>query len=253
MRRRLAFIRYIHHLGVDQASLPEPPSSASILMFHDAVEGFLLLAAEHHGVTPPTEFEKYWQVLKTTAGVGLPIRQGMKRLNKIRVNLKHNGSRPDQETIDQARSDTTALFQEATPLAFGLDHATVSMADLISYQPVRELVREAETASAGGDHITAMIALADASKKSPSHRRRLCCPAGSSGTTATSDAHPASHHFPRSSVIERHAPVTPFRRSPGRGASPVPAITIGTFRAPYAKESLAAAHSRLLSASMAFP
>ena len=48
-------------------------------------------------------------------------------------------------------------------------------------------------------------------------------------------------HFPRSSVIGHHAPVTlPQVTGPGR-ASPVPAVTIRTFRAPYAGESLAAA------------
>jgi hypothetical protein len=29
----------------------------------------------------------------------------------------------------------------------------------------------------------------------PSHRPGLCCPRGSSGTTAASDAHPAPAHF----------------------------------------------------------
>jgi hypothetical protein len=59
-------------------------------------------------------------------------------------------------------------------------------------------------------------------------------------------------HFPRSSVIGRHAPTTrppprtaPQQRSPqviGPGrASPVPAVTMRTFRAPYAGEFLAAA------------
>jgi hypothetical protein len=164
LRRRLAFIRYLHHLGNDQAHLPEPQSSASILMFHDAVEAFLLLTGEHFGV-PLGEFEKYWQALKVATGVDLPIRQGMKRLNKLRVNLKHYGGRPDQETIDQVRSDTASFFQEATPLVFSLDYATVSMADVISHLRARDLVRQAEHASASGDQIAAMVALADAGEE----------------------------------------------------------------------------------------
>ena len=48
-------------------------------------------------------------------------------------------------------------------------------------------------------------------------------------------------HFPGSPVIGRHAPATlPQATGPGR-ASPVPATTIDTFRAPYAGESLTAA------------
>ena len=48
-------------------------------------------------------------------------------------------------------------------------------------------------------------------------------------------------HFPGSPVIGRHAPVTtPQVTGPGR-ASPVPAATLDTFRAPYAGEFLTAA------------
>ncbi len=43
----------------------------------------------------------------------------------------------------------------------------------------------------------------------PSHHPGLCCPSGSSGTTAASDAHPARAHFPGSPVIGRNAPTTP--------------------------------------------
>jgi hypothetical protein len=41
---RLAFIRFLHHQGVQQSRLPEPQSSASVMTLHDAVEAFLLLA-----------------------------------------------------------------------------------------------------------------------------------------------------------------------------------------------------------------
>ena len=44
---RLAFIRYLHHQSAQEARLPEPQSSAAVLLLHDAVEAFLLLAAEH--------------------------------------------------------------------------------------------------------------------------------------------------------------------------------------------------------------
>ena len=76
----------------------------------------------------------------------------------------------------------------------------------------------------------------------PSHHRRLCCPPGSTGTTAASDAHPASNPLPE--VIGCRTPRSgsskPQATGPGR-ASPVPAITIWTFRAPYAGGFLTAA------------
>jgi hypothetical protein len=58
--RRLAYIRYLHSLGIEHARLPDPMSSAALLMFHDAVESFLLMAGEHLGAPSIHEFEKYW-------------------------------------------------------------------------------------------------------------------------------------------------------------------------------------------------
>jgi len=55
----------------------------------------------------------------------------------------------------------------------------------------------------------------------PSHHPGFCCPAGSSGTTAASDALPARHPLPGSApVIGRDAPTANFRRPPGRGGPP---------------------------------
>src|SRR6266567_7963252 len=131
---RLAFIRYLHHQGVQQARLPEPQSSAAVLLLHDAVEAFLLLAAEHLGTAPPREFGQYWDVLspaKLTGGVDLAVKQGMVRLNKIRVNLKHHGVQPGKAAIDQNLADAATFFAANTRLVFGVDYDQVSMADVI--------------------------------------------------------------------------------------------------------------------------
>ena len=162
---RLAFIRYLHHQGVQQACLPEPQSSAAVLLLHDAVEAFLLLAAEHLGAAAPREFGQYWDVLspaKLTGGVDLAVKQGMVRLNKVRVNLKHHGVQPGKAAIDQNLADAATFFAANTRLVFDIDYDRVSMADVIEQEKVRELVRKAEAPNAGGDHISAMIALSDA-------------------------------------------------------------------------------------------
>jgi hypothetical protein len=85
----------------------------------------------------------------------------MKRLNKVRVALKHHGAHPDKATIDLLVEDTAVFFAANTPAVFGLDYTTISLAEVIADETVRQLVRDAETASADGDHIAAMIALAD--------------------------------------------------------------------------------------------
>ena len=162
--RRLAYIRYLHHLGAEQARMPEPLSSASVLMLHDAVETFLLLATEFVGENPPAQFERYWDTLdgKLRNGASLTTRQGMRRLNKVRVNLKHHGAHPDAPTIELAVADTQAFMTLNTQLAFGLDYEVVSMTHLITQTRVRELVATAEKANASLDRKAAMVALVDA-------------------------------------------------------------------------------------------
>lgn len=162
--RRLAFIRYLHTLGTEQARLPEPLSSACVLTLQDAVESFLILATDHFGAGASPNFDRYWEKLAPHLpdGVGLAVEQGMKRLNKARVNLKHYGARPDAESIALAVRDTATFMASNTMLVFGIDYESVSMAHVIVQEPVRELVTKAESASASGDRIGAMIALADA-------------------------------------------------------------------------------------------
>lgn len=162
---RLAFIRFLHHQGVQQSRLPEPQSSAAVMTLHDAVEAFLLLAGEHLGAPESREFEKYWDVLspaKNPRGVDLAVRQGMARLNKVRVTLKHHGGHPSTATISQIVDDTATFFAANTKIVFGVDYDEMSMADLIEQDRVRVLVRSAETAAAAGGIIAAMIALSDA-------------------------------------------------------------------------------------------
>jgi hypothetical protein len=45
--RRLAFIRLLYQQGVGQSQLPEPLSFSCVLTFHDTIELFVILAAEH--------------------------------------------------------------------------------------------------------------------------------------------------------------------------------------------------------------
>jgi hypothetical protein len=163
--RRLAYIRYLHGLGIEQSRLPDPMSSAALLMFHDAVDSFLLMAAEHLGAPAIHEFEKYWDALKPaklTGGVDLPVQQGMKRLNRQRVALKHHGSQPNQATIELIKNDTDTFLAAACQLLFGQDYNAISMSSVIPQKAVRDLAVQADTASASGDPVSAMIALVDA-------------------------------------------------------------------------------------------
>jgi hypothetical protein len=134
-------------------------------MFHDAVESFLLMTAEHLGAPAIQQFEKYWDALKPSklsGGVDLPVQQGMKRLNKQRVALKHHGSQPNQATIELAKNDTDAFLTATSQLVFGQDYNAVSMSSVIPQQGVRDLAVQADGAIASGDYVSAMTALVDA-------------------------------------------------------------------------------------------
>lgn len=163
--RRIAYIRFLHHLGVEQARLPEPMCSASVLMFHDAAESFLLMAAEHLRAPSIYEFEKYWEALKPqklAGGVDLPVQQGMKRLNGARKQVKHHGGHPSPATIELIKNDTATFLAAATQIVFGIDYDAASMASVIPQAPVRDLAMKADVANSSGDHIGAMVHLADA-------------------------------------------------------------------------------------------
>ncbi|GAA1423042.1 hypothetical protein ACFQZ4_54420 [Catellatospora coxensis] len=162
--RRLAYIRYLHQLGIDQGKLPPPMSSVALLMLHDAIESYYLLAGEHLGTTGSYDFDGYPAAInaKLPTGTSITGKQAMKRLNKARVALKHHGLHPDPAAIDLAVSDAATFMAANTPLIFGVDYETVSMADVITQQQIRDLVKAAETSSAAGDRIDAMCSLAHA-------------------------------------------------------------------------------------------
>ena len=90
-------------------------------------------------------------------------------------------------------------------------------------------------------------------KQRPFPHRRLCCPLGSTSTTAASDAHPARHPFPGTTGYRaRDSDRTNIRRLPGRGAPPQFPPSRSERSAPHTPRSSSRLHSRLSTASMAF-
>ncbi len=131
--QRLAFIRYLYAIAVEQSRQSEPFGAASVLTFHDSVELFLQLAAETKGInTADLKFMQYWDVLKPHLQNGeLRQKEEMRRLNKSRVDLKHIGILPSKLVIEALRANTTSFFEENTPLVFGIEFGKISMTYLI--------------------------------------------------------------------------------------------------------------------------
>ena len=139
---RLAFIRYAHQQGVVQSRTAEPGNSIGVLLFHDAVDLFLQLAAEHLNITKKlgksflldylAEIDAHLQ--PTT----LSGRPGMVRLNAIRNSLKHNGVRPSPIDVEGLRGSVTSFLEDNTPIVFGLQFYEISMARLVSVEKARD-------------------------------------------------------------------------------------------------------------------
>jgi hypothetical protein len=160
---RLAFIRYLYQLGVEQSRRPEPLNAVSLLMLHDAADLLLQLGSERLGVGKkgPIFFMDYFDLLAPKVkGGALEGRQSMSRLNAARTNLKHHGNRPSASDIESLRSSTTSFFEGNLPLIFGIAFDEISMARLVKLPEAREYLEKSETLLAAADLNGAVEAVA---------------------------------------------------------------------------------------------
>lgn len=161
--QRLAFIKYLFNVAVEQSRQPEPLSAASILTFHDSIELFLCLAYEHLGVNinNKTTFLGHWEMLKPKlSGEGLTQKTAMSRLDASRGNLKHKGLLPHKQDIEELRASAMSFFIDNTPLVFGIDFEKISLVDLVTYEIIRARLQKAEKLKEKGDIEKALIEIA---------------------------------------------------------------------------------------------
>jgi hypothetical protein len=166
---RLAFIRILWQQANEQSRQPGPLASVSVLTFHDAIELFVVLAAEHMGagpVKPQGGVLKYWEhLLKPTksrrGGIKLSGQIAIARLNGRRNDLKHAGGIPSSEQVGDARTSAASFFEENTPTVFGIDFTAIDMADVVPQEDTRAKLKAAAAAEAAGDRKKAMALLAE--------------------------------------------------------------------------------------------
>jgi hypothetical protein len=151
--RRLAMIQYMYTLAIDHVNKPEPLNMIAILNFHDAVELFLALAAEHLNVGKEDQkFVTYWDVINPALpNKDLGQRASMTRLNKARVGWKHYGIPIPTVEIENFRTNVADFFRENTPKVFGVPFEEISMATLVQDQEVRDRLLKAEQLSSTGE------------------------------------------------------------------------------------------------------
>lgn len=151
--KRLAFIRHLYKVGVEQSNQPEPLNTTSLLSFHDATELFLHLAAERLNADKTTQgFMDYWDKINQKIHPDqITQKDSMDRLNKARVQLKHHGTSPSKLDMEAFRATVTNFFQENTPKVFGMDFDSVSLVDLVAYDGAKSKLRSAQHMMQSGD------------------------------------------------------------------------------------------------------
>ena len=138
--KRLAIIKYLYRIGIEQSMQDGAFAGFSILSFHDCAEMFLMLVAENNGDNiDDNTFMKYWNKYPN-----LTLIEPMRKLKDRRVNIKHKGLFPSKLDIDESRNTITRFFRENSTIQFGEDFDSISISDLITYQNIKDYIKKAE-------------------------------------------------------------------------------------------------------------
>jgi hypothetical protein len=151
LMRRLTISRYVYMMALDQVRKGDVLSGLALLQFHDAVELFLQAVAEilHVPVDEHTDFISYW-VAFSKLGLALPYKEQMRRFNKARVLIKHNGVLPSQHDVEEFRTSVTGFLIEASTRLLERDFDGISLSSLVRADDVRQVLQSGEEAAQTG-------------------------------------------------------------------------------------------------------
>lgn len=154
--RRLVFVRHLHELGIKQSRHHEISGATAVLLFHDAIELFLQLAAEALGESSNKwSFLDYWGRLSPKLETPLPYKSAMGRLNKSRVNIKHHGVLPAKIDIESFSVSSTDFLDEAVQQVFGLKLEQLYLSELVEPPEARNHIKDAEDKLVKGNLVEA--------------------------------------------------------------------------------------------------
>lgn len=139
--RRLALIKYLYKVGVQQSVQVETVAGFSILSFHDCVEMFLLLVAEHNDIKNDNlNFMGYWDKFPN-----LTLKESMRAVKDRRVSAKHKGQFPSKSDIEISRISVTDFLEQNSKIQFGVEFRNISLLDLIAYKNVKNYSEKAQS------------------------------------------------------------------------------------------------------------
>lgn len=145
--QRLSFIKYLFSIGLDQSRQAERVCATSILPFHDSIELFFRLSLEKLNISTGKEpaFMEHFDIIDNQLkDAKLSQKEGVRRLDKARGNLKHLGVTPSRGDIKSFRYITLAFFRENCPTIFRTNFDDISLLDMIEFERSRGLLKQAK-------------------------------------------------------------------------------------------------------------
>ena len=137
--KRLAIIKYLFNVGLEQCKQPEIVAYSSILSFHDSIDMFMQLAAEKKGIAK-REREKSYMMSFFSKIPELTLEASVNKINVRRNSLKHNGQIPAKIEIEESKTIAALFFEQNTPTIFGIEFKEISLVNLVSYESAKEFL-----------------------------------------------------------------------------------------------------------------
>ena len=138
--RRLAFSKYLIEIGNINADNVLPFSATALMNFHDALEFLFGLILDDNGIYPRKReeefsfmdmFNKCNTLLKKKGYEKSSLGASLNKFKNKRVDIKHKGSFPSPQDIDEAKYTTINLFNDFCLKFYQLNYEDIDLIDIL--------------------------------------------------------------------------------------------------------------------------
>jgi hypothetical protein len=133
---------------------------AAVNLMQDAVEAFLLAVAEVVGasVEQKTSFDEYLNRIDAKLSPQrLSFRLPLLRLNRLRVNSKHYGIKPDRAEVEELAMSSRQFLEESSSTILGVSFWSVGLIDLLDDGDTKTYLLDARQAVEQGEFAKCLI------------------------------------------------------------------------------------------------
>jgi hypothetical protein len=134
----------------------------SVLALHDASDIIMHVIYEVHQIKAPTNFLDFWKAAESIHNKPVPGHAQMRRLNDLRVGLKHRGTIPNPNVVRALDPEVRAFCSTICHLYLGVNFSDLSYSDLVSVEQAKQHLKLAEIKYAAGGTADALTELVNA-------------------------------------------------------------------------------------------